>query len=296
MPNVNRNTNENNGWQSWDNAQTPSGASPPCTDDARHTAITPAQNAAVQFAAPREEVAFNGDSRLEHALRSAMGTMQSGDVLELQTKGELKDGVAVGGETTLRAEKRSDGTFTLELEGKGEVGAGAPLVGSLKQGIGGGIKFHLDDANQTADLADAIIKSVAVEAASQSSLLVDGGVSFLRAANVQDDLVDAPQRVGNHLKKTSELKGSALLSATGGDDVKLSYAGFDLAKLEFKATLSGKDEMKLDLEKGEFTRSRSLSFTESNGVQVANFLNVGASERARSKPERSQQSTSSRPR
>lgn len=267
MPNVNRNTNENSGWQSWDNAQTPSGASPPRANSVERTESAPAQNAAAPFKKPEGDTAvFGDDSRLESGTRALIGRLGHGDSLELKLGGEVKTGEQFGLSATAKIAREDDGSVTVELEGEGKVGGGGAMA-SAKVGVAAGTKLHFETAAEAADFLDAFTKAGVLVAAGQDIALT---ARTAHRAGARGDVVDAQSRLLGHLKKTTELKTDVLAEATIEKAKKLY--GFEA--LEAKAAVKAKDGFKVDLKKGTFTRTTAISVDASTDLKLK-WLNMG---------------------
>ncbi len=214
----------------------------------------------------------NGDSRVERRLREAVAHLPPGDALELSVGAGADVGVKVEGKTRLRVQRETDGSITVTVDGHGEVGVGKAGAAAIKGGVAAGTRFHFprgDEAN-AADLCDALVKGATVAVAPAGT---GGLVSLALTWGDRDTL---PERVVAHATRVSAISAGGTAAAQIGAK---SPVEFGLAKWDFasaKAQAMARDEVTVDLEKGELLRSRAVQVTGDAGVQVPFAFKAGA--------------------
>ncbi len=208
-----------------------------------------------------EDVAVNGDSTLEANLRERFAQLEPGQSLELSAEAGYQ---AYGFNGKVKVERQDDGSFLVEVEASANTKVGGDKA-SGKAAIAAGTTFHVSNAAEAADLTDALTKSAFVTAADVGQPVVSLALK-LRELFIKDDLSDSHVRLAKYSDRISQLKGAVTASQTLGS--KKSGLEFKVGEANFldasgSIAANQKQELKVDLEKGELTLNTSLDVSAS---------------------------------
>ncbi len=229
----------------------------------------------IPYATPHEPLPPVGDdSAFEEVLRVQFEQLGPHESIELSGNGAIKAELALDFKGKLRAERRPDGRFTVEVEGQGEAGIGAPVVGVARLGIAAGTTFHVSTAAQAADLCDALVKGAVVTAAGAVFPGLSNVFDSAHRLGLKGDMVDARSRVVSYLPQVSEAKIDLTGYGQLGDTLAVNAGGFDFRAISAEASVQPRHGLSVDFEKGELRLNSSMTLAGDAFLKVPLALNV----------------------
>lgn len=273
MPNVNRGSNEN-AWPSWEPPEpSVTGARPLET-----TATAPGHEAgpdkAVPYERPKDDEVVGADSKTEKFIREQLKELKAGESCELTAEAGIDvKGFKGGFNGKLIATRQEDGSFVVEAVAEGNAGLGKKENG-LKTTVGAGTKFHVANAGQAADLADALLKGAAITHGAVHPL-VGVATNAATAFNVEE-FATADARISKYAPNISEVKLEGELKAELGKKKGPKFEVDGVSFFDAKGSVSAatKESVRFNLEKGELNVTTSIALSAEASLKAPLLFNL----------------------